>query len=152
MHHVLRLSVSPCMRRWCQLAMPTSRFSLTGSLDISTFRLSTSKYQPTCLPLASTPPSHLPHVTPLVCLTLLCDMSLTHSHPQYHRPHLTWTLHTHLTTPWNIPHTLLQTQHPHLLCLSFDQLLFFPSSPQFVPYHASAQLLCCHALHQAVLQ
>ena len=79
MYHALHLSVSPCMRRWCQLAMLTSHFSLTGSLDISTFRLSTSKCQPTCLPLASTPPSHLPHVTPLVCLTLLCDMSLTHS-------------------------------------------------------------------------
>ena len=59
MHHALRLSVSPCMRRWCQLAMPTSRFSLTGSLDISTFRLSTSKYRQHVYHLRP----HLPHIS-----------------------------------------------------------------------------------------
>lgn len=38
-----------------------------------------------------------------------------------------------------------------LACCSLLQRLF-SSSPQFVPHHASSQLLCCYPLHQAVLQ
>lgn len=100
----LHMSVSPCMRRWCQHAMPTSPSSLTGSLAILTFRLSISEYRPTYL---------LTHTSLIQSHTITCHSltsHVTHSHPQYHTPHHPCIPCT-ITPSSHLPHTLPHTQH-----------------------------------------
>ena len=97
----LHMSVSPCMRRWCQHAMPTSPSSLTGSLAISTFRLSISEYRPTCLLthtslIQSQTTMSLTHLTHLTHMSLAHTLYITHLiplayHAPSHLPHISLT-------------------------------------------------------------